>query len=328
MPNKTKIGYGQKADITSAIESEKLNEMDIVITSDTDEIAFIDPSKEVNFLKSRTTQSYTLNGTTLGSLANGSTIPADIDMDGLLKIITQKAIPATYSKPSVSIGNSGGTGAGAYEAGTSITPKLRASFTKNDSKGLSTIKILKGSEEVATGTASPLDYTGEAFVIGDESITFKATAAYQEANVKQNNLGDDSKENWFAAGTATSGNYTFTGQRKMFYGTGVGELPEITSDFVRGLANNKMNPAAGTAFTINVAVGQQHIVFAYPSNLRDVSKVFYVEGNDPNLAANFTKNLVQVADARGGENGLKEYKVYSMVTATPCQAVMTLEVTL
>lgn len=328
MPKKTKIGYGQKADIASAIEAEKLNEMDIVVTSDTDEIAFIDPDKEVNFLKSRTTQSYTLNGTSLGSLANGTTIPANIDMDELLKLITQKAIPATYSKPSVSIGNSGGTGAGNYEVGTSITPKLKANFAKNDSKGLNTIKILKGSTEVATGSTSPLEYNGDAFVIGDESVTFKATAGYQEANVKQNNLGAESKENWFGEGTVTSGNYTFTGQRQLFYGTGVGELPEVNSDFVRGLANKKMNPTAGTTFTINVAVGQQHIVFAYPSTLRDVSKVFYVEGNDPNLAANFTKYLIQVADARGGENGLKEYKVYSMVTATPCQAVMTLEVTL
>lgn len=328
MPKKTKIGYGQKADITSAIEAEKLNEMDIVVTSDTDEIAFIDPDKEVNFLKSRTTQAYTLNGTTLGSLANGATIPAGVSMDEFLNLITQKAIAATYSKPSVSIANFGGTATGSYEAGTSITPKLKATFTKNDSKGLSTIKILKGSTEVSTGTASPLEYSGEAFVIGDETVTFKSSADYQEATVKQNNLGDESKENWFGAGTATSGNYTFTGQRQLFYGTGVGELPEVTSDFVRGLANKKMNPVAGTTFTINVAVGQQHIVFAYPSTLRDVSKVFYVEGNDPNLAANFTKNLVQVADARGGGNGLKEYKVYSMVTATPCQAVMTLEVTL
>lgn len=326
MPKKTKVGYGQKENITSAIESEKLNEMDIIITSDTDEIAFINPEKEVNFLKSRTTKDYTLNGTSLGSLANGTKIPAGLDMDGLLNLITQKAIPATYTKPSVNLGNNGGTAANSYEVGTTIVPKLRSTFTKNDSKGLVEIKILKGTEEVATNTTSPLDYVGDSFVLGDETITFKATAKYQEANVKQNNLGEESKENWFSNGDISSSNYTYTGQRNMFYGTGVGELPELNSNFVRTLSNKKLNPTTGTSFTINVAVGQQYIVFAYPSTLKDVSNVTYVEANDGGMAGNFEQSLVNVADARGEENGLKEYKVYSYKLAVPAAAAMTFTV--
>lgn len=326
MPNKTKIGYGQKANIASAIESEKLNEMDIVVTSDTDEIAFIDPSKEVNFLKSRTEKAYKLNGTALGSLANGSTIPAGISMDELLNLITQKAIPATYTKPTVSLGNNGGTAAGSYETGTSITPKLRATFSKNDSQGLTEIKIQKGTTDVETSSTSPLDYTGETFVLGDETVTYKATASYQAANVKQNNLGDDSKENWFDAGNANSGNYSYVGQRNLFYGTGVGALPEINSDFVRSLANKKLNPATNTTFTINVAVGQQYIVFAYPATLRDVNNVTYVEANDSGMAGNFTKATSDVADARGGSDGLMGYKVYTYAMAVPAAAAMTFTV--
>ena len=45
---------------------------------------------------------------------------------------------------------------------------------------------------------------------------------------------------------------------------------------VRGLSGTKLAPAAGTTFTINVAVGQQYIAFAYPATLRDVNKVTYV----------------------------------------------------
>lgn len=326
MSKKTKIGYGQKENIAAAIQSEKIDEMDIVVTSDTDEIAFINPDKEAKFIKSRTTQGYTLNGTSLGSLANGAEIPAGIDMDGLLKLITQKAIPATYTKPSLGIANNGGSAATAYEAGTTITPKLRATFTKNDSKGLSGIKILKGSEEIATGTTTPLDYAGEGFVLGDETITYKATATYQEAVVKANNLGNESKENWFAAGSLTSGNYSITGQRNLFYGTGTGSVPEVTSDFVRGLTNKKLNPAAGTSFTINVAVGQQYVVFAYPENLRDVNSVTYVEANDSGMASNFTKTTLEVADARGGSNGLKKYKCFTYEMAVAAAANMTFTV--
>lgn len=328
MPNKTKVGYGAKANIAAAIESEKLDAMDFVITSDTNEIAFINENKEANFLKDRTTQAYTLNGTTLGALANGATVPSGITMDEFINMITQKPIPATYTKSTVSIGNNDGQAAGTVEAGTSITPKLRATFTKNDSEGLTSIKITKNGTEVASGTASPLDYTGDAYVIGDETLTFKASADYKAAVVKNNNLGQESKENWFDAGTATSSEYKIVGGRQLFYGTGVGAVPEVTSDFVRGLANKKMSPAANTTFTINVAVGQQYIAFAYPATIRDVNNVTYVEANDSGMAGNFTKTTIEVADARGGENGLKSYKVYTYAMAVPAAAAMTFTVKL
>ena len=54
----------------------------------------------------------------------------------------------------------------------------------------------------------------------------------------------------------------------------------------------------------------------------------YVETNDPGMASNFTKTLVNVADARGAQNGLKEYKVYSYRMATPAAAKMTFKVTI
>ena len=51
-------------------------------------------------------------------------------MDGLLNLITQKEINATYTKPTVSITNNGGSAAGTVETGTSVTPKFRATFEK------------------------------------------------------------------------------------------------------------------------------------------------------------------------------------------------------
>ena len=46
------------------------------------------------------------------------------------------------------------------------------------------------------------------------------------------------------------------------------------------------------------------------------------------MAGNFTKTLVEVADARGGENGKKSYKVYTYAMAVPAAATMTLKVTI
>ena len=146
--------------------------------------------------------------------------------------------------------------------------------------------------------------------------------------MKNNNLGQESKENWFAGDTVDSSAYSIAGKRNLFYGTGVGELPTIDSDFVRSLGNNKLAPTQGYSWSINVAVGQQYIVFAYPATLRDVNNVTYVEANDSGMASNFTKHTIDVADARGGENGLMSYKVYTYKMAVPAAAGMTFKVTI
>lgn len=325
----TKIGYGKKTDIANAIEESTLDTGDIIITSDSEEFAFIKPDGEVLYGKSRSTKDYTLNGTSLGALNDGETIPEGASIDDLLNLITQKAIAPTYTNPTVSIARSGsGTASGSYEAGTSITPVLTATFTKNDAGDLTELKILKGSSEVGSDTSSPYTYTGSAIVLGDETITFKSQATYTDGPVKNNNLGNPDATGQIKAGTITSSNYNFTGQRNLFWGTGVGDLPTLNSDTIRGLTNKKLNPTQGYSWNIPIAVGQQYVIFAYRSTLRDVNEVMYVETNDTGMASSFTKTTVQVADARGGENGQVEYKVYSYRMAAPAAASMTFKVTI
>ena len=326
---KTKIGYGEKDAISTAIENTTLDEGDIIITSDTEEMAFVKPDKNPMFIKSRSTKEYTLNGTDLGALSNGQSIPAGTSIDDLLNMITQKAVHPTYTAPTVSIAKSGsGTASGSYETGTSITPILAATFNKNDAGDLTKLAILKGTEEVGSGATSPYTYTGDVFVLGDETITYKAQATYADGPVKNNNLNQPDATGQIKAGTKDSSNFSFTGQRNLFWGTGVGELPEITSDTVRGLANKKLNPTQGYSWNIPIAVGQQYVIFAYKATLRDVNEVMYVETNDTGMAASFTKTTIDVADARGGENGKTSYKVYSYHMAAPAAATMTFKVTL
>lgn len=327
MPTISKHAFGSKASIETAKANGLINERDVLFL-DNREIGWITKDGETVMSTTRTQEAVTVNGVTGLGIANGATIPAGISFDEFVKMVVQKAIPATYTKPTLTIANDSGTASGNVEAGSTITPKLKATFTKNDAGDLTSIAIKKGSTDVATGTESPLTYAGEDIVIGDETITFSATAAYDDAPIKQNNLGADSTENWFAGSTVTSGSYSITGKRNLFYGTGVGAVPTVTSSMVRDLVNTKLAPAAGTAFNINVAVGQQYIVFAYPATLRDVNNVTYVEANDSGMAANFTKSTIDVADARGGENGLMSYKVYTYAMAVPAAAGMTFKVTI
>lgn len=327
MPLISKHAFGSKENIETAKTEGTINERDILFL-DNREIGWIDKNGNTIMSTSRTQEAVTVNGVTGLGIANNATIPAGTSFDELVKMLVQKPIPATYSKPTLALANNGGQASGNVEAGTSITPKLKATFTQNDAGALTAIAIKKGTADVATGTTSPLTYDGEAIVIGDETVTFNASATYGDAPVKNNNLGQESKENWFAGSTVSATAYSITGKRNLFYGTGVGAVPSVSSDMVRGLVNTKLAPYQGYSFTINVDVGQQYIVFAYPADLRDVNNVTYVEANDKGMAANFTKTTKDVADARGGENGLKSYKVYTYAMAVPAAAPMTFTVTI
>ena len=323
----SKHAFGSKENIDTAKTNGTIGPQDVLFL-DNREIGWIAKDGSTVISTSRTQEAITVNGVTGLGIANGATISAGTSLDDFVKMVVQKAIPATYTAPTVSIANNGGQASGNVEAGTTISPKLKATFTKNDAGDLTSIAIKKGGTEVANGTESPLTYNGESIVIGDESITFTASATYGDAPVKTNNLGQESKENWFAGGTVNSGNYTITGKRNLFYGTGVGSVPEVTSDMVRGLTNKKLAPASGTSFNINVAVGQQYIVIAYPATLRDINNVTYVEANDSGMASSFTKTTINVADARGGSNGTMSYKVYTYAMAVPAAAAMTFKVTI
>lgn len=327
MASISKHAFGSKENIETAKNAGTIDEHDVLFL-DNREIGWIDKDGNTIMSTSRTQEAITVNGVTGLGIANGATISAGTSLDDFVKMVVQKAIPATYTKPSLTLGNNGGQVSGNVEAGTSITPKLRATFSKNDAGDLETIAIKQGETEVANDTTSPLIYTGGAVVIGDESITFSASATYGDAPVKNNNLGQESKENWFAGDTINSADYTITGKRNLFYGTGVGAIPEITSDMIRGLVNKKLAPAAGTSFNINVTVGQQYIVIAYPASLRDINNITYVEANDSGMASNFTKSTIDVADARGGDNGTMSYKVYTYAMAVPAAAGMTFKVTI
>lgn len=327
MSNLSKHAFGDKANVETAKQNGSVDAFDVLFLTN-GEIGWVDKNNNTVYNTPRTQTKHVLNGVSLGALSNGSEIPLNTSIDEFITMITEKAIPATYTKPTVSIANNGGQASGNVEAGTTITPKLRATFTKNDAGSMTGISIKQGDDVVEEGTTSPLDYTGEDIVIGDETITFTASATYSDAPVKTNNLGQESKENWFAGSTASSGSYSITGKRNLFYATGVGAVPEVTSDMVRGLANKKLSPSQAYSWTITVDVGQQYIAIAYPASLRDLNNVTYVEANDSGMAANFTKTTIDVADARGGENGLMSYKVYTYAMAVPAAATMTFKVTI
>lgn len=324
-----KFFHGASTGIESKIEDGTINESDMVITSDTDELYYIDSAKTPHALgSSKSTEEVEVNlgsGGSVGGLTTGDTIPAGTTLDELITMLTQKSVPATYTQPGVTCRVSSGTAAGSYEVGTEINTTLQATFTQNDAGALTTLAINKSGESspIISGATSPQTTDAQTFTLGEETVSFTATASYAAGPVKNDNLGQPSPEGQIQAGSKTSAAVSFVGKRNLFYGTGTGATPEMTSELVRGLANKKLGPANGTTFDINVAAGQQYVVIAYPATLRNLTKCFYVEQNT-DLVENFALQTKSVQGANGAAGA--DYKVYVYSMAIPAAAGMTLQV--
>ena len=322
-----KFFHGPSTGVEAKLGDGTINESDFVVTSDTDEWIYIDENKSQKVLgSSKTKEKHEVNlGGSIGGLTDGTEIPTGTTLDEFIAMLTQKAIPATYTQPAVTIRNSTGQAAGAYEVGTNINTTLQALFTQNDAGALTTLAIYKQGtpDALISGASSPQSTEAQEFQLTDGSVTFYATATYAEGEIKNNNLGQPSPEGHIAAGSKNSSNFTFTGQRNMFYGTGVGAAPEASSEVVRALTNKKLNPTQGYSFNITVAEGQQYVRIAYPNTLRKITKCFYVEQNT-DLAANFEQEVISVQGANGAAGA--DYKVLTYEMAVPAAAAMTLQV--
>jgi hypothetical protein len=318
--------HGAEANIQGKIDDGTIDESDFIVTSDTDTLVYIDENKTQKPLgnsKTKTEHEVNLGGTGIGGLTDGAEIPVGTTLDEFIAMLTQKAVAPTYTQPGVTCRVSSGNQAGNYEVGTEISTVIQGTYTKNDGGDLTTIEIKKGSESVLSQASSPVTTDTQTFTLGDETVSFTATATYTDGPVKNNNLGQPDATGQIKAGSKTSSAVNFVGKRNLFYGTGVGTAPTVTSENVRALSNKQLGPANGTSFNINVATGQQYVMIAYPSSLRDMTKCFYVEQNT-DLVENFAKSTISVQGANGATGA--DYKVYVYQMAIPAAAGMTLQV--
>ena len=329
-----KFFHGASTGIEGKITDGTINESDIIITSDSNEIVYVDENKTPQTLgSSKTKEVHEVNlGGSIGGLADGAEIPTGTTLDEFIAMLIQKKIPPTYTQPGVTIRTTAGQGAGSYEVGTNISTTLQAIYTKNDGGDLGIMYIYEtgtgfsDSDTVVSGSASPLNSEAQTFQVPDGTREFYATAVYGDGPIKNDNLGQPSPEGQIKGATKSSSHLIFTGKRNLFYGTGVGSVPEVTSELVRGLSGKQLGPSNGTSFNISIAVGQQYVIFAYPATLRDVSQVMYVETNDTGMASSFTKSTISVQGANGATGA--DYKIYTYGMATPAAAPMTFKVTI
>lgn len=327
------IGRGPKDAIAAAIAAGELSKGDLILTtgrssSDTkgNELLMVDQDDTAKVITPRTQADISVLGVNLSTaIADGKTIPAGTSIDEFIKMLVQKQVPPTYSAPTVSLVNNGGHAAGNVEVGETVSIKLRSTFTKKDAGALTNHQIKRGSTVVSgsTSTSNPLDYT-ESLIAVSGATTYTSVATYGQGPLKQDNFGQDYPTGRIAAGSKTSSGFTITGCRKAFWGSKSGDLGTVNSALIRALGSNKLNPAANDVLSLTVAAGQKHIIVALPSG-RTLKQVTYVDVGDKSMLSSFTQSTVKVADARGGSNGLVDYKVYVYSMSSPAPSSMNFE---
>lgn len=264
-------------------------------------------------------------GQPIGAYAVGDTINATDSVTEILKKMTQTRIPATYTKPALAFDVPTGNKGGNYEAGTSLSSTLRATFTKNDAGNLTNLKINNGTDDLVTGTITPqsYEYTG---VLGDDPLTFTATAAYEAGEIKNDNLGDPSPNGQIKAGSISK-TITFTPFRKYFYGAdSTGSAAIADSAGIRALSGSSGKATKGTKFSISVPVGSTRCTIAFDKTVGTLAQVLYRESGNANITGQFTLSEVNVEGV--GAYSAKAYNVYTILWAQPTAGAMTFDVTI
>ena len=330
MPEKVSFFHGKEGNIAQAITEGKINGSDFVVTSDTDNLIYVnkeqvgEEEKLVQHVlgSAKTKQPLTVNlgdGGALGGFSTNDEISAGTSLDDIIKKLLVKRIPATYDSPTVNIAC---LQAGRYEVGTDVSVGVTGVFTQKDGGAITKWQITKNGTSVGELTNLPI----ETLHIPEGNTKYQVKVEYAQGAIKKDNLGDDSPAGRIKAGSVMSSISTITGFRNAFYGAGVGDPAIATSDNIRALGHS-VEAVKGHSFSISVPAGQQFAVFAYPKSIGEVAQVMYVETNDTGASSKFTRSEVNVCGATAEQDAIAYY-VYSYKMAVPASANMTFKVTL
>ena len=270
-----------------------------------------------------------------GAIGVGDTIPDGSTLDDFARQLLLTTYYPTFVAPTATLVTDK---ASSLESGTtgdilltltlnrgSILGKLVGGFwnpaTFQDYRaGAATNYNIAGVDRLLVNT-----YTVPAFQILDGANTWPSTVLHAVGPQATDSSGADYLTP-LAAGSL-SPSVTITGRRNAFYGhDSVNNVTYTLSSEVRALPSTRLNPANGTTFTINIPIGAKMVVFAYPSTLRDVSSVLYVEGMNAEIKDAFTKTTVSVEGASGYT--AINYKVYTYIPVEPFSATATYNVTI
>lgn len=263
-------------------------------------------------------------------------------------IFTATLQPTITAQPSV--GGFNLTGAGAVEAGTSVsTASYTAatlnpgSYTYGPETGVTaeswTLERVTntGSTQIGTSVEATLpggtdNNDGAGFIIGDvggenvvSSLRYRATVQHTAGVTAHDNLGGDSTPVVaIAAGSKSKQTSAYTPYRNYFYGATT-DKPTLDSAYIRGLAKSNKAYSADT-ITLNVPAGSNRVCIACVATATGVTQVINETALNADVTATFAKSTVQIEGANGYT--AVDYNVWAFEPAVPYENAAVLKVTL
>lgn len=241
------------------------------------------------------------------------TVPADNKswLDILNDAYSEDKNP-TITQPTVAVSS---TTAKAYEVGTSVAPAYSASFNAGKYEYGPTptgaaITTWSVSNNVTAETKDTQSGTFASYIVPDGSayrITVSGT--YSDGQIPVTALNKPYTTGQIKGTTKTAQTGIISGYRNSFYGTFADKSTAISSASIRGLAQKSGKALAnGNTFTVNVPVGAESVVIAYPATLRNVTSIKDVNGLNADITSAFTASTMEVEGAAGYT--AINYKVY------------------
>jgi len=260
-----------------------------------------------------------------GLYKDGDIIAQNTLILDVVKNMLKKQVKANYINPIVSINSIETLN---VEIGETITPEFNIVYTKNDAGNIIDYSILLNDIIVFNNvTNSVLPYTAPtSTTLLDENtvLKYKTKIHYAEGIVKNDSLGNPDILNHITEGTIMSNTIEYKAFRKLFYTSDSNKDEELNSENIRNFESNIFNPQKGMKFQIKVNEGDNRYVFAYPTNLGEVTLV-----KDLQLGE-VTDTLIKYVISVDGANNVKpiDYNVYLYKSAVNYLADTFYEITI
>lgn len=237
----------------------------------------------------------------VGGVNNNTLFPAGTTLEEVITAILTQAVPPTYIAPTVALSTT--LSPLSYEIGSVVSPLFNYAFTQNDA-GVNAGRFL---DKNGVQISSTMPHTDTSVSLTGTQLNYQLRATYGQGACKNNSLGIVDCAGRIQPGTVLSNIIAIQSFRKAFYGTPVINL--TTSAHVRSaLSQSLLNPQQGSTFTINIPAGSLRVAFAYPSSIRDVNSVKYIELSNSEVKGNFTQSIISVEGANAYT--AISYKVY------------------
>jgi hypothetical protein len=254
-------------------------------------------------------------------ILQGVTINETDTVFEIFKKAFRKAEPPVYHAPLLSLAGSN-PAAGNIEIGTSISPTLTPSFNQRNGGAATQRRIIRGGAVVNT-SPTVTAFTDTQFQLLT-ATTYSAAVDFGQGEILNDSLGDPDPDGRIEAGTVTSANVTYTPVRRAFFGALSSPDVPITSDDVRALPQNTLNPANGTQLHANITSGTGKLIaFAYPVTLRAPTSI--MDGG-LNVLAGYIQTTIQVAGVNNASP--TEYRLIYTTNAVGASSARTVTLTI